>query len=518
MPPKLPKQKTKAELKQLVDELTEKLRAAEARLDGDVEAERDEALEKAEEAEQRVLDLEQEVDQLKKDLEGAKDHVASGVEVKQKLVRAESDLEGSKDEIRRIELELDNARDEVDRLEWKLENAERDTELQVARAKEHAQAYHRKELDARDELIALLKEKLSQLSEHKAKDAEAPPQSSSKGSGCTPDTLSKKDADSVSSSGRTVRLSLPTLPTFSGEESRDDEDLFERWVRKLEKYAELESWSDREKLVQLELRLKGRAERLYEVLPQESKISFSSALESLKKRLAPARRDALLSAQLMKRKQLPSESVDQYAQEFETLFDCSYGRRSGMDQESKDLLKRDLFVLGLKMKWQEKVLPSAQTFADSLHQARTAEEQERQLNELHKTHSSSSSAAPPSSPAERGSTTIRTGHLSTSSRFPRCRECGSTRHKQRDCPQRRPPSETPGKEATRSGSSSAVKAARVTDGEESLDDQCRRLANQLAEAEYQRMSKSYSSSAAVDAVTGSLGPLSMPLSQSLALR
>ena len=212
----------------------------------------------------------------------------------------------------------------------------------------------------------------------------------------------------------------------------------------------------------------------------------------------------------MKRNQLPSESVDQYAQEFETLFDRSYGRRSGMDQESKDLLKRDLFMLGLKMKWQEKVLPSAQTFADSLHQARTAEEQERQLNELHKTHSSSSSAssaALPSSPAKRGSTASRADHSSASSRFPRCRECGSTHHKQRDCPQRRPPSEIPGKESTQSGSSSAVKAARVTDGEESLDDQCRRLADQLAEAEYQRMSKSYSSSAAVDAVTGSLGPL-----------
>ena len=47
-----------------------------------------------------------------------------------------------------------------------------------------------------------------------------------------------------------------------------------------------------------------------------------------------------------------------------------------MDQELKDLLKCDLFVLGLKMKWQEKVLLSAQTFADSLHQARTTEEQE----------------------------------------------------------------------------------------------------------------------------------------------
>ena len=72
------------------------------------------------------------------------------------------------------------------------------------------------------------------------------------------------------------------------------------WVRKLQKYAELESWSEIEKLVQLELRLKGRAKHLFKVLPKESKSSFSSAVESLKKRLALARRDALLSAQLMK--------------------------------------------------------------------------------------------------------------------------------------------------------------------------------------------------------------------------
>ena len=161
-----------------------------------------------------------------------------------------------------------------------------------------------------------------------------PPRSSTKRSGCPPDSVHTKDPEPVPSRGWTVRLSLPALSTYSGEENRDDEDSFERWVRKLEKYAELETWSDKEKLVQLEIRLAGRDERLFEVLPKESKGSFNTAVDSLKKRLAPARRDALLSAQLMKRKQLPSESVDQYAQEFETLFDCSYGRRSGMDQES----------------------------------------------------------------------------------------------------------------------------------------------------------------------------------------
>ena len=73
-----------------------------------------------------------------------------------------------------------------------------------------------------------------------------------------------------------------------------------------------------------------------------------------------------MSAQLIKRKQKAAERVDRYAQ--------SYGRMSGMDQESKDLLKRDLFVLGLLMKWQEKVLPSAKDLGDCVHQARAAEE------------------------------------------------------------------------------------------------------------------------------------------------
>ena len=55
-----------------------------------------------------------------------------------------------------------------------------------------------------------------------------------------------------------------------------------------------------------------------------------------------------------------------------------------MDQASKDMLKRDLFVQGLLWKWQEKVLPSANTFDDALYQARIAEEQERQLSDLHR--------------------------------------------------------------------------------------------------------------------------------------
>ena len=293
--------------------------------------------------------------------------------------------------MRRLELDLDDANDRIDQLEWRLEQREHDSELRVAKAQDRAQEDHRKELAARDELITLLKEKLQ-----RPLSAEVRPSDS--GSGCSPTSdkekkekkkaiiVEKKESDS-STSGRTARVSLPPLPTFAGDESKDDEDSFDRWIRKLEKYAELEQWTDREKLLHLELRLKGRAEQVFSVLPKESVCDFSTAVSSLRKRLAPVRREALLSAQLIKRKQRPTESVDQYAQDFETLFDRSYGRRSGMDQESKDLLKRDLFVLGLALKWQEKVLSSAKDFGDCLHQARAAEEQERQLKEIHQSRS-----------------------------------------------------------------------------------------------------------------------------------
>ena len=76
--------------------------------------------------------------------------------------------------------------------------------------------------------------------------------------------------------------------------------------------------------------------------------------------------------------------MEEYTRAFEELFESSYGKRAGMDQASKEMLKRDLFVQGLLLKWQEKVVPSALTFADALHQARLAEDQDQQLSELHR--------------------------------------------------------------------------------------------------------------------------------------
>ena len=48
--------------------------------------------------------------------------------------------------------------------------------------------------------------------------------------------------------------------------------------------------------------------------------------------------------QLMHCKQQPNESVDEFAQDLEKLFEHSYGRRKGMDESSKEMLKQDFFM------------------------------------------------------------------------------------------------------------------------------------------------------------------------------
>ena len=92
----------------------------------------------------------------------------------------------------------------------------------------------------------------------------------------------------------------PGLTKFCGDRT-DDVDAFGQWVSKLEWVAEIHKWSDEERLVQLKLLLSGRADQLYDVLPDKEKATFNDAIEALEKQLLPERREALMSVQLMSR-------------------------------------------------------------------------------------------------------------------------------------------------------------------------------------------------------------------------
>ena len=60
---------------------------------------------------------------------------------------------------------------------------------------------------------------------------------------------------------------------------------------------------------QFEPLLTGKAERIYEVLPEESKKDYATATKVLGERLKPAGRKALSSTQLLRRKQGTGETL-----------------------------------------------------------------------------------------------------------------------------------------------------------------------------------------------------------------
>ena len=174
-----------------------------------------------------------------------------------------------------------------------------------------------------------------------------------------------------------------------------------------------------------------------------------------------------------------------------------------MDETSKEMLKRDVFVQGLLLKWQKKVLPFASTFSDALPQARAAEQQERQLSRIH----------PPPKPTPKSRTVpdLKTpsAHVTEPvrewkpsgrpKRDFKCFECGSTSHKWRDCPLRKP-TETPGK--VRDASTKTV-----TPTAEALDQKCARLQQEWFDAEFARMSRGYEGAVSVVQAVGAVGPL-----------
>ena len=216
----------------------------------------------------------------------------------------------------------------------------------------------------------------------------------------------------------------------------------------------------------------------------------------------------------MRRKQQLNESVDEFAHDLGKLFEHSYGRRKGMDGRRKEMLKRDFFLQGLWLKCQEKVLPSAKTF-HALHQACAGKAalEFPLLRVGYKVELQCETHAWPVQGHRRLQSHFREslGWLSLILHQERVKCLGYAMSAVSlvtigcDCPEHKPPSETPRKvRASQRATSSAVLVAH---SHETLEDRCQRLKQEWVGAEFLLLSQCYEGKASVDKVAVAVCPL-----------
>ena len=142
-------------------------------------------------------------------------------------------------------MQPDEECDLVDRKQWELDELKCCRELALLRAKENVReeihAAHAEELRARDEQIHLLKERVTYLEKLSPPRSETPEEDqstdptvvsqviASSGVSSVPGEVKEKEKQALSAGPAVARkLTLPTLPRFSGE--KQEEDAFEQWT------------------------------------------------------------------------------------------------------------------------------------------------------------------------------------------------------------------------------------------------------------------------------------------------
>ena len=351
---------SKAQVKQRVEELKRRLTESERRLE-EAQGARDELEESDDHLKEELALTQEKLDEAQQTLSDAREELAA---VKERLTEGGTKGDLSRDgdpevEVRESRDRLEEAIDLADPREWELDQLRSRMELEILKSKEEVRQVQRethiKELKVRDDLIAMMKAKLKKVEgicpkpkipKHKddlrsiSGGGCATLPSVTKGASSKPKGIGEEDSSDVGDKASAAKpkvmkdvsskpkvtseetgvrdkapepkrkVSLPALPQFSGDKPEGGE--YKRWTKRFLRPAELENWTEREKLLQLELRLQGRAEELYEVLPVEDKSSFEKAVEALGRRLRPVKSEALVSAVLMRRKQKPTETVEEY--------------------------------------------------------------------------------------------------------------------------------------------------------------------------------------------------------------
>lgn len=169
---------------------------------------------------------------------------------------------------------------------------------------------------------------------------------------------------------------LPPIDKFSGEELDKEGEMFQDWIEQFEMIAQMCSWDNQAKLVNLTTRLWGQAYSFYRTCTPRQRSDYDMLKLQLKERFTPVRIQVVHSSLFHQWKQGTNETVDQYAQELKQLFYQTYPRVSQGSEETEDFGRSVLahqFVAGLAPALRSKVAGSEGNFEHLLIKARFEE-------------------------------------------------------------------------------------------------------------------------------------------------
>ena len=243
--------------------------------------------------------------------------------------------------------------------------------------------------------------------------------------------------------GQPVRASPPVLfgnqvPPVSKYSGNADSEPFEEWLEQFELVASVCNWEGRAKLANLVTRLQGQAYSFYRTCSTQQRTSYDSLKNALAKRFKPVRIQSVQSGLFHERRQKPQETVEDYAQDLNRLYQRAYPQSERGSEEAERMGQTVLaykFAAGLKPEIRVKVAGTEGSFEQLLMRARFEEAKLRDLQPIPVNRGLRQTEAVV--PNSTNSSSMAPWQTQQRSQPKRCFICNQQGHLAKQCPQQR---------------------------------------------------------------------------------